>query len=222
MRFRRDRQAPITAADSLRPLLFADRSLDEWPPPGTTADTEPWTSFVRARELEHADKHDEAINLWRQIASNPGFESRHILQAWCFLRAADVNPPPDTATAVLGVVADVATHDGHDLLVAYRDGGVRYLNWSGKVAVVDGSQDRALDSAVTAWLGVAGSLAAAVGVWDKAQLPALPAGHSRITMLTPAGPRFGQGPADLLRRDPPAAAFLDAATRVLVAVTNLT
>jgi hypothetical protein len=222
VRFRRDRQPPASAAESLRPLLFGDRSLDQWPPPETIADAEPWASFVRARELEHTGRHDEAIDVWRQIASEPEIESRHILQAWHFLRAAGLTPPPDTATIVLGAVAEVAPPDGHDLLVAYRDGGVRYLNWSGKVAVVDGTDAQALDSIVTAWLDLAGSLATVVGVWDQAQLPTLPPGHSRIMMLTPAGLRFGQGPDDLLRQDAPAAAFLEAATRVLVAVTNLT
>ena len=53
-------------------------------------------------------------------------------------------------------------------------------------------------------------------------LPPLPAGHSRLTMLTPLGPHFGQGPDDVLRADPRAAAFFDAATRLLVAVVDLT
>jgi hypothetical protein len=222
VRFRRDQQSPASAADSLRPLLFGDRSLEQWPPPEMIADAEPWASFVRARELERTGRRDEAIDVWRQIASESEIESRHILQAWHFLRAAGLTPPSDTATTVLGAVAEVAMRDGHDLLVAYRDGTVRYLNWSGKVAVVDGTDAQALDSIVTAWLDVAGSLATVVGVWDEAQLPTLPPGHSRIMMLTPAGPRFGQGPDDLLRQDAPAAAFLEAATRVLVAVTNLT
>jgi hypothetical protein len=142
-----------------------------------------------------------------------------VLQAWHYLRAAGVQPDGDVASVVLGAAAEVAVEDKHDLLVAYRDGGVRYLNWGGKLAVVEPGNIPAVDDAVSAWLAVADVVARAVGVWDQDALPRLPAGHSRILMLSPGGKRFGQGPDDLLRADPPAAGFLTAATRLLLAVT---
>ncbi|MEO7260668.1 MAG: hypothetical protein ABI047_05345 [Jatrophihabitantaceae bacterium] len=122
---------------------------------------------------------------------------------------------------MLAAVAEISVKSGHDLLVAYRDGGVRYLNQSGKVAIVEGIADLAFTEAARAWLAVADELASTVGVWDQPQLPPLPSGDSRITMLTPEGPRFGQGPDSLLRTDAGAAAFLSAATNVLIAVTRL-
>lgn len=221
MRFRRDRQVRPTAADSLRPLLYGDRSVDEWPSSGTVADGEPWASFVRARELKRSGDEHAAVEIWSDIATQRETESRHVLQAWHFLRAAGVTPTPESASYVLAAVAEVSVKPGHDLLVAYRDGGVRYLNKSGKVAIVEPTADLACTEAARAWLAVADELASAVGVWDQPQLPPLPSGDSRIMMLTPEGPRFGQGPDSLLRADGAAAAFLSAATNVLLAVTRL-
>lgn len=75
--------------------------------------------------------------------------------------------------------------------------------------------------AAHAWLEIAQTLAQVVGVWEEPALPALPAGATRITMLTPAGPRFGQGPDAALRKDRAAGAYLAAATRVLTTVLAL-
>jgi hypothetical protein len=221
MRLRRDRQAVATAADSVRPLLFGDRSVDEWPPLDSVIDGEPWASFVRARDLLRNNDEPAAVEIWRDIAAQRAIESRHVLQAWHFLRAAGVSPPPESASYVLAAVAEASVKPGHDLLVAYRDGGLRYLNRSGKVETVEGAADPACAEAARAWLTVADQLASVVGVWDQPQLPSLPPGGSRILMLTPGGPRFGQGPDRLLRAEASAAAFLSAATGVLLALARL-
>jgi hypothetical protein len=56
---------------------------------------------------------------------------------------------------------------------------------------------------MTTWLTVAEWL-------NQPEFPALPSGHTRIMMLTPAGARFGQGPDSALRADKEAATFLAA------------
>jgi hypothetical protein len=101
-----------------------------------------------------------------------------------------------------------------------RDGGIRYLNHSGKVAIVEPDSLPAVEAAAQTWLEIAQTLAVNVGVWDQPELPDLPQGHTRIMMLTPAGKRFGQGPDAILRQDPSAEAFLAAATNVLVGVVD--
>jgi hypothetical protein len=99
---------------------------------------------------------------------------------------------------------------------------VRYLNHAGGATLVE--RDAApppLRAPVDAWLAVAAHLAPHVGAWTEPQLPALPGEHGRIMMLTPGGPRFGQGPLDQLRCDARASTYLDAATAVLQAVAAL-
>jgi hypothetical protein len=214
-------EAAPSPADALRPLLFGAAPMDKWPAAVQAHDAEPWVSFVRARQLAMQGRTDEAIAIWRTIADLDGIESRHTLQAWYFLRDAGVEPPEEAAATVFGAVAEVAVDDDHDVLVAYRDGSARYLNHGGRVAIVESLAASPIAEPLTAWLALASRLAALVGVWDEPQLPALPNGHTRVMMLTPGGARFGQGPDGQLRQDEGAAAFLAAATNLLVAVTSL-
>jgi hypothetical protein len=218
--------AARTPADptGLRAFVFGDRPIDDWPPADTAPDSddaEPWASFVRARAAHRAGDREQAASIWLDIASRPDIESRHRLQAWHFLRDEGRPPAPGDAKTALGAVAEVAVPDGHDLLAAYADGSVRYLNVSGAAVVVDDVVLPTVDRAGRDLLDVAQRVANAIGPWEEPELPPLPAGHTRITVLTPSGPHLGQGPDDALRDDPMAAAFLAAATALLVAVTDL-
>lgn len=199
-------------------VLFGDQPLEEWPPEGDDSDY-PWSDFSAAREAWRAGDRQSAIAAWRSIAYDSQLESRHNLQAWHFLRLAGVQPLGEEAAQLLGVMAEVAVGRQHDLLVAYADGTVRYLNHAGGVAMVDDVTLEGLTEAVQTWLGVGQRLAEVVGLWDEATLPPLPPGQTRILMLTPGGFRFGQGPDAALRSDPAGSDFLQAATRVLLVVT---
>ncbi|HEX4818766.1 MAG TPA: hypothetical protein VFV00_01060 [Acidimicrobiales bacterium] len=195
--------------------------MDDWGPADGAATGEPWTSFATARTKYHDRRVSEAIALWRRIADDADNESRSTLQAWHFLRQAGVTPPIDRAKAVLGVMAEMPMESGHDVLAAYRDGSVRYLNFSGKVAVVEPPAPTQVTDAVAAWFHVAEDIVANIGPWEEPALPDLPAGHLRVMMLTPSGPHFGQGPADALGADPMVGRFVTAAATLLQAVTQL-
>jgi hypothetical protein len=203
----------------LRRFTFGDCPVDDWPPSGARTDAEPWRSFDLARSAMQRGDPAEAEHLWRGVADSADVESRVMLQAWHLLRSIGVGPPGDIAKHVLGVVAEVAVPDGHDLLAAYEDGSVRYLNYSGAATIIE-ERIPEVEAPARDLLSMGQEIAEAIGPWDG-PLPPLPAGHSRITMLTPLGPHFGQGPDDVLGADPSAAAFLDAATRTLVAVVGL-
>ena len=220
MRLRRGTGARVTAADSLRPLLYGDLPIEEWPRGEVQTRGEPWSSFVRARQHVRDGDQAEAIAIWTRITQMSDVESRHVLQAWTFLRAAGVQPQKAAATAVLAAVAEVAVPGGHDLLISYRDGSTRYLNVSGKVLILEGVTTPVYTERTRAWLTVAEWFAGVVGPWNEPDLPVLPTGHTRIMMLTPAGPRFGQGPDAALRAEKESAIFLGAATAVLTLVTS--
>ncbi|HEV2891400.1 MAG TPA: hypothetical protein VGX28_13590 [Frankiaceae bacterium] len=208
MRFGRRRREP--AAEALRPLLYGDVPMADWPPGGTAADAEPWGAFVRAREAYAAGRRDEAVRDWLGIARTPGAESRCVLQAWTFLRAAGVDPAPDEATVVHGVVLEVPVDGGNDVLAAYRDGSARYLNHSGRAAVVEEQWQETFE---VVW--AAAPLGERIGLWDAPELPPLGEGEARMLLLTPGGFRFGQGLRDPLFADPTAAPVVTAALRLL-------
>ncbi len=109
---------------------------------------------------------------------------------------------------------------GHDLLVAYRDGSARYLNYSGKVLLWEARSDAEIEAAITGWLAVGQVIADATGVWDQPSLPPVPPGQARLLMLTPGGHRFGQAPGSAVSRDPTAGPFIAAATCVLQLITS--
>jgi len=177
-------------------------------------------SFAQARELAQAGHRDDAVRIWRQIASAEGLESRYTLQASHFLRQAGQPPPPDQARLVLGVAVEMPARKGHDLLVAYRDGTARYLNYSGKAVIWEDHSDTRAQAAITDWLDAGQVVASAIGVWEQPSLPPWPAGDARLMMLTPGGHRFGQAPAAALSQDPQAGPFLAAPTRLLQLITS--
>ena len=210
-----------SAADTLRPLLYGNVPMDDWGPDDGAATGEPWASFAQARTRFHDGHTDEAIALWQRIASDASNESRSTLQAWHFLRQAGVAPPGAEAKRVLGVIAEMPVDTGHDVLAAFRDGSVRYLNFSGKAVVIEPPSTKEVSDAVAAWFAIAEEIVAGIGPWEEPALPNLPADNLRVMMLTPSGPHFGQGPADALSADPTVGRFLTAGVTLLQAVMQL-
>jgi len=209
------------AAGVIGQFLYGDAPLDQWVARGAGPVVEPWSSFERARQLFHKGRQDEAVRIWRQTAATSGLESRQTLQAWHFLRQAGEEPGADTARTVLGAVAEMPVGNAHDILAAYSDGTARYLNYSGKALIWEAPSDAGVSAAISDWLSSGQVIAASIGTWDQPSLPPVPAGHMRLAVLTPGGVRFGQGPADVMQREPIAGAFLIAATRLLQLLTEL-
>lgn len=103
-------------------LLFCD-DLALFRTGDTAKDGPPWSTLL-------ADRAD--TDALRKIAQDPEEESRLRALAYNRLRAAGQAVP---AKSLLGVIVEVPLEQGLDVLAAYPDGRVRYLNQSGKVAV---------------------------------------------------------------------------------------
>lgn len=202
----------------LRPMLFGNLPIDRWPSSDDGRGDGVVGRFVAAREALARGVPEEAVAIWREIATADGIEARHVLQAWCFLRGRGIQPDPSIAAEVLGVVVEIPIDDRHDVLAGYRDGTARYLNHSGRVAIVD--DPTAFASVVAALVDAGQGLADRIGPWDRPELPPLPPGHARLAMLTREGFRFGQGPEAALLGDAIAQPVLAAATALLVAITS--
>lgn len=151
-----------------------------------------------------------------RIASDATQESRVRAFAYNKLRGAGRDVP---AKQVLGVIVEVPLDQGLDTLAAYADGGVRYLNQSGKIAIFEGGPP---DVASQARELVASSqgIVDAIGPWDAARRPPPPAGSIRITFLVSDGLYFGEGPFEVLQRDAMAGPLVNRATRLLQSVVD--
>jgi len=210
--------APLFAAGHpLRGLLFGDLPLEAWAGGGDAPRTgEPWAGFAAASARRRQGDAAGARDALSAIVRQAGLESRHYVQAWHALRDLGQDPPPAEAKRVYGVVVDLPMPTGLDTLVAYADRSARFLSHGGG-AIVWERPDASLDAEVDALLAAGRGLVGQIGPWAGVR-PPLPPREARISILTPSGLHFGQGPVGVFRRDARAAPVLAAATSLMQAL----
>jgi hypothetical protein len=194
-------------ANTLYNLLFCD-DVALFRAPGDTPVDGPWPTLL----AETAD-----VAALRAIADDTAQEGRVRALAYQRLRAAG---EPVPAKILLGVVVEVPQPQGLDVLAAFADGGVRYLNQSGKVAILDGAGHPAT-AAAEALLAVSQPVVDVIGPWDKPRRPPPKAGDVRMTFLVSDGLYFGEGPFSALRHDPMAGPVIAKATALLQRVVEV-
>lgn len=204
---------------AIRDTLFGDMPISEWPR-DPKLDTESWVSFVKARKSLDSKDNASAIAALQQIIEMPGLEARHYLQAWHFLRQLGINPPPEKAKLVYGVVVEVGMKNGADIVAAYADRTARYLNYSGSGVIWERPND-SLDSEIETLLRAGQAVANQIGPWDHARPAAPRADHVRLNMLTPSGLHFGYGGFETLSKDPMGKAIIDPATKLMLSLTKM-
>ena len=208
-------QKPVTIRDT----LFGDMPASEWPR-GDEAAAEPWSSFVRARNLLDGGDKPSAIKAYQAITETAGLESRQYLQAWHFLRQLGVNPPAEKAKIVYGVVVEVGLEKGVDILAAYTDYTARYLNFSGAGEIWE-RPNSSLDGQIQALLEAGQKVANVIGPWEQERPEAPTNGNVRLNMLTPGGLHFGYGGFKTLSNDPMGKSLIDPATQLMLKLTQL-
>jgi hypothetical protein len=71
-------------------------------------------------------------------------------------------------------------------------------------------------------LAAGAHIVARIGPWTEPRRTALAAGNARLSMLTPSGLYFGEGPMNTLARDALAGPLIGAAVQLLQGMTALT
>lgn len=152
----------------------------------------------------------------RSLADDPNEESRIRLLAFNWLRVQGHGVP---ARQLLGVIVEVALDGGLDVLAAYADGRVRYINHTGKAAVFEGVP---LELAAKAKEAIEFAQVAVnqIGPWDMPRLPAPKLGHVRLTFLVSDGLYFGEGPFAVMQDEPMAAPIVQKASELLQLVVT--
>jgi tetratricopeptide (TPR) repeat protein len=212
---------PSQALLDLRARLFAMDDLDELVNGLSEAAklTPPWSYFVAARSHRQAGQLDQAVAALQQVLESPKLESRVYLWAWYNLRSLGLNPPPDQAYQVRGMVVEIPHPQGRDVLAAYADHQARYLDRSGGVIFWD-AQDAQIDDLIDALLESGGPALERAQAWNKPEPGPPPPGFTRISILTDAGLHFGQGPYWALSRDALGGPPLAAAERLARTLVN--
>ncbi|MBL8473373.1 MAG: hypothetical protein KF778_03625 [Rhodocyclaceae bacterium] len=118
------------------------------------------------------------------------------------------------AKILLGVIIEVPQQGGLDVLAAFSDGSVRYLNQSGKASIFEGG-DHPAAALAHELIGVARAVVDQIGPWDKLRLPAPQGELVRLSFVVSDGLYFGQGAWEVLQRDAKGGPLLAKATQLL-------
>jgi len=152
----------------------------------------------------------------RELAEDDTAESRLRAAAFHRLRAAKVDVPRGL---LLGVIVEVPLDDGLDVLAAFADGRMRYINQSGKLAVFE-STPAAMAVKQAALLDASAAAIRRIGPWPKPRLPPPRRGSVRLSFLVSDGLYFGEGPMTTLSNDELGGPVLSAATALLQAIVG--
>lgn len=161
-----------------------------------------------------AEKPD--LEALQKIAENEGNEGRARAIAYNRLRASGYKVP---TKKLLGVIVEVPQKEGLDVLAAFAEGGVRYLNQSGKIAIFEGD-GHPVENLAKELVEVSQPVVSQIGPWDKKRLPPPKLGNVRMTFLVSDGLYFGEGPFAALYQDPMGGPILAKATELLQRATE--
>jgi hypothetical protein len=195
------------AANEIYDLLFCDHLSDVQPRPGEKPAN--WKVLLFGPTPDPARVAELA-----QDASN---ESRVRAFAFNWLRA---HGRPTPKGVVLGVIVEVPLDQGLDVLAAYADGSVRYINQSGKMAFIEPGGMPGVSRQAKQLVELAQSVVGIIGPWDKARLPPPAQPNIRLTFLVSDGLYFGEGPMQTMQRDPMAGPLLQQETQLLQLVVE--
>jgi len=153
----------------------------------------------------------------RAIAGNAAHDARMRMLACNWLAAHGEVPP---ARELLGVIVEVSLDAGLDTLAAFADGGVRYINHTGKVSIFEG-RNAAIGPSIDKLFAVSRDVIARIGPWDKPRLAPPSRGRVRLTFLVTDGLYFGERPMEMFQRDAMTEPVVAAASQLLVKVVDL-
>lgn len=122
---------------------------------------------------------------------------------------------------VLGVVVEVPLDGGLDVLAAYDDGSVRYINQSGKIVFIEPGARADANSQAKRLIELARPVVARIGPWNKARRPPPAKPNVRLTFIVSDGLYFGEGPFEAMQRDSLSGPLLREAQQLLVLAVKM-
>jgi len=191
------------AANAIYNLLFCDNPSGFLAKHGEVAS--PWQAALSSTPPD--------IEVLRALAADREQEGRVRYLAYQRLRSIGQSVP---SKQLLGVIVEVPLAGGLDTLAAYSEGGVRYINQGGKIAVVEGASTFA--PLVQALFAASQPVVNAIGPWTEARRAPPDRGNIRLTFLVSDGLYFGEGPMTVMQREAMAAHVIQKATELLQAV----
>lgn len=181
--------------------LFCDRPALYRP--ASAAESAPWQALLFDAAADPA--------ALRALAEDARADSRVRALAWGRLRDLRQPVPPGE---LLGVVFEVEVSGGLDVLAAYADGRLRYLNHGGRVAVFE-TTPPALQPAWQALMAAARGASATARPWQRDPGARPAAGQVRLSFVRSDGLAMLLGPFDALQRQPSSGPLLLAGAQMV-------
>jgi hypothetical protein len=187
--------------------LFCDQPVLYRPAPGSMPS--PWQVLLFD---ERADA--QAV---RRLAADAQGDSRVRALAYGWLRTHRQPVPRDE---LLGVVFEVEIGGAVDVLAAYADGRLRFLNHAGRMAAFD-SLPAALGSRWQALMAAARQASPAASAWQRAGSRLPGPGEVRVTFVRSDGLHRLQGRFDPMQRDATTGPLLVAGAQTVAQIVEL-
>ena len=190
------------SANSIYNLLFCDAVAEFRHKSGEMPAH--WQSVL---EAEPAD-----LAALRALADDDLQEGRVRYLAYAKLRRLG---EPVPAKRLLGVIVEVPLPGGLDVLAAYAEGGVRYINQTGKLAFYE--RVESLHPPVQRLLSASWPVVARIGPTNQPRRPPPRGENVRITFLASDGFYFGEGEMKTMQQDALAGPVIQRAVELLQA-----
>lgn len=193
--------------NALYELLFCD-NLAYFESSNSSADAQPWKTLFSKNPDEQA---------LLEIANDDQAESR--VRNLAAIQLGAVGSALQPQLSLLGVVIEVGMEEGLDTLAAFSDGTARYLNHAENVIIWETATQESNELIQNLW-SASINVVNKIGPWDKARLAPPSTGTVRLSFLVSGQLFFGQGPIDQFFSDPMAGPVLQAATQLMVFLTE--
>jgi hypothetical protein len=195
-----------SAANEIYNLLFCDDPAAFKPRPGQTPVS--WQVALFSEPIERS--------ALLALASDASQEGRVRYLAYTKLRELG---QPVPAKILLGVIVEVPLDGGLDVLAAFSEGGVRYINQTGRIAVFESVT--ALQPYVQRLFSASGAVVAHNGPREQPRRVPPRDGAVRVTFLVSDGLYFGEGPLETMQSNAMAGPVIQRATELLQAVVSM-
>ena len=156
------------------------------------------------------------IGKLKVIAGTSTIDSRHKVLAYNMLLSQGVvmnNKEP------LGVIVEVAQPAGLDVIAAYSDGTVRYINHTGKMTAWETRTD-AVDQIISRLFADSVTVIDQIERLDLERKSFPQNGRIKLTFLVSDGMYFWEGHFDLMHKDSLAGPVIDGATNLLTHLSS--
>ncbi|MBC7988754.1 MAG: hypothetical protein H7Y19_04115 [Luteimonas sp.] len=191
------------SANAIYNLLFCDEPAAFNAKPGESPT--PWQAVLFSIPVN--------VSAVEALASDASQEGRTRYLAFSKLRELGKPVPPKK---LLGVIIEVPLAGGLDALAAFSEGGIRYVNQSGKLVVIEGVAS--FLPMVKRLFSLSELVVSRIGPWDKPRLAPPKQGNVRLSFLVSDGLYFGEGPMLAMQREAMAGPIIQQATELLQAV----